>query len=206
MHLTSSIRTYLNQLSSDQPTPGGGGTLALVAALGMSLAIMVGTIVSKRLPKRTQQKLNRTLAKLKRLQNDAAKTIDSDPEVYRKVMASYAKLRKVKKVGPLASRNGRLKRAEQKVEATLADSFRAQFNLAHRISEAKQLLRAVGAVSKGSIRNDLIVSSVLLDGAFWGACVTAQINVVYMKKGTTRRQLERDLLKLETGFKRIRFE
>ena len=91
------------------------------------------------------------------------------------------------------------------VEADLANSFRLQADLALLIAMAKELLKSVGGFAKGSIRNDLIVSSGLLDGAFRGAVATAQINVVYMKEGKQRRHFEQALKKVEQKFKKIKF-
>ena len=71
MYITSSIKDYLDKLSSDQPAPGGGGTSALVAALGISLAIMVGRIAVKRLDSRAQKRLNRTIELLERMRKNA---------------------------------------------------------------------------------------------------------------------------------------
>ena len=48
MFITSSIKDYLNKLSSEEPIPGGGGTSALVAALGIALMLMVARISLKK--------------------------------------------------------------------------------------------------------------------------------------------------------------
>lgn len=191
-----SIKDYLKELSSDRPTPGGGGTSALVAALGISLAIMVARISLKRLDRNKQKSLKKGIKLLEHLRRDAEEIIDLDPKVYREVMASYTKLKQ----------SGKTPKAQADVEATLQNSFRLQADLTLLIAMAKQLLSTIDAFAKGSIRNDLIVSSGLLDGAFKGAVATARINVVYMKPGKTKRHCEQALRKVEQKYRKLKFE
>ena len=194
MYINSSIKDYLNKLSNDQPTPGGGGTSALVAALGIALALMVARIGLKHLDKRREKSLNRTIKLLERLKRDAEQTIDLDPEVYQEVMASYKRLK----------RSGKSERAKVDVENALINSFRLQADLALMIVMAKQLLGTIDSFVKGSIRNDLLVSGGLLDGAFRGAVATARINTVYMKRGKERRHCEQALIKVDQKFRKIK--
>ena len=194
-YLNGSIKRYLEALSSEEPIPGGGGTSALVAALGIGLAMMVARITSKRLDKRNLKRLDRTVRLLEHLKQNAAQTGDLDPKVYREVIASYR----------LLKRSKNRKKSGRRVEIALANSFRLQADLAVQIAMAKQLLSSIGALSKGSIRNDLIVSSGLLDGAFWGACATARINTVNMKNRKQKQHFEQALTKVEDRYRKVRF-
>lgn len=195
MFIKRSIKNYLNELSSDRPVPGGGGTSALVAALGISLALMVARISLKRLDRRKRKSLTRAVKLLEHLRRNAEQTIDLDPKVYGQVMAAYKRLK--------GTRNPQTAKAN--IEAALANSFRLQADLALLIAMTKQLLNMVGSFAKGSIRNDLIVSSGLLDGAFRGAIATARINVVYMKEGKHRRHFEQALKKVDERYGKIQF-
>jgi formiminotetrahydrofolate cyclodeaminase len=195
-YIDLSLKNYLSQLSSESPVPGGGGTSALVAALGVSLALMVARISLKKLDPKKQKTLNKTIKLFEHMRRDAEQVIDLDPKVYQEVMASYAKLKQF----------GKTFRNESRVETALSNSFRLQADLALLILMAKQSLSTIDSFSKGSIRNDLIVSSGLLDGAFRGAVATARINIVYMKPSREKRHFERGLAKLEQKYKRIRFE
>lgn len=196
MYLKQSLKSYLDQLASESPVPGGGGTSALAASLGMALALMVGKITLKHLDKRRQRSLKRTIRILEHLRRDAQQIINLDPKVYREVMASYRRLKKA----------GKSREDRSDVETALSNAFRLQADLALMVTMAKQLLPTVDSFTKGSIRNDLMVSSALLDGAFRGAIATARINVMYMKKGKRRSHFEQALRKLEQKYKRFRFE
>lgn len=195
MYLNRSIKHYLDKLSSDQPTPGGGGTSALVASLGIALAMMVARIGLKRLDQRKEKSLKRAIQLLEHLRCDTVQIIDLDPKVYREVMASYRRLK----------RSGNAEKAKAEVENALSNSFRLQADLALTVVMAKQILGTIDTFVKGSIRNDLIVSSGILDGAFKGALATARINVVYVKDGGRKRHFEQALVKLEQRFRKIKF-
>lgn len=195
MYTTLSIKDYLKALSSDQPTPGGGGTSALGACLGIALEIMVARISLKKQEGDRKKNLEETIKQLEKLCHDAEQIIDLDPKVYQEVMLSYGAVKGAK--DPL--------KAEEAVERALSNSFRLQADLALLITLAKKYLNTVGSFAKGSIRNDLIVSSGLLDGAFKGAVATARINVVYMKNQKQKEHSEEALKKLEENFSQVHF-
>lgn len=190
MYSDLSLKKYISELSSEQPTPGGGGTSALVACLGMALEMMVARISLKKLEGEQKKVLEKTIKKLEELLNNAEQIIDLDPKVYQEVMASYGAAKTAKDP----------KQAETNIERALSNSFRLQADLALLIVMAKQFLAAVDSFTKGSIRNDLIVSGALLDGAFKGAVATAKINVVYMKDAKQRAHSEDALKKLEEQY------
>lgn len=195
-YINQSIKQYLNELSSEKSVPGGGGTSGLVAALGIGLAIMVARITLKRLDARKRKSLGKIIKLLEHMRRDAEQIIDLDPKVYNEVMASYARAKKL----------GKTPKALANIDRSLADSFKLQADLALLILMAKQTLGNVGSFAKGSIRNDLIVSSGLLDGAFRGAVATARINVVYMREGMEKRHFQNGLHKLEERYFKLTFE
>lgn len=195
MYLDLSIKKYLAELSSEQPTPGGGGTSALAAALGIALETMVARISLKKQEGERKKQLEGNILQLEKLQKEAEEIIDLDPKVYQEVMNSYDAAKKVKDP----------KDGEKVVETALNNSFRLQADLALLITMAKQMLNAIGSFAKGSIRNDLIVSSGFLDGAFKGALATARINVEYMKDAAEKEKATKTLKQLEENHKKINF-
>lgn len=194
-YLNQSIKEYLNELSSENPVPGGGGTSALAASLGIALEIMVARIAIRKLEGARKKRLEKIIGLLEKMRADSQEIIDIDPNVYGEVMAAYKRARGA--ADP--------EKAQTDIEAALANSFRLQADLALLIAMAKELLSEVGGFAKGSIRNDLIVSSALLDGAFQGAVATARINVVYLKDGAKKRHFEGALQKLQQKYKKVKF-
>ncbi len=184
MYLDLPIKNYIDELSSEKPIPGGGGTSALAACLGIALELMVARISLKKQEGESRKSLEDTIKKLEKLLNDAEQIIDLDPKIYQEVMDSYG---------------------TPEIGQALLNSFRLQADLALLIVMAKQLLNTVGPIAKGSIRNDLIVSSGILDGAFKGAVATARINVVYMKDAKQKEHSESAVKKLEEQYGQIHF-
>jgi len=194
-YLNQSIKRYLNELASESAVPGGGGTSALTASLGIALALMVSKIALRKLEGAKKKRLERVIGLLEKMRADSEEIIDIDPKVYGEVMAAYKRAK--------GAQDGQ--KAAADIESALANSFRLQADLAFLIAMAKELLNEIGTFAKGSIRNDLIVSSGLLDGAFQGASATAKINIVYMKDGAKKRHFESALKKLGQKFKKIKF-
>ena len=194
-YLNHTLKQYLDELSSESPVPRGGGTSALSASLGLALALMVARIAVRKLTGAKKKRLEKVIGLLEKMRTDSEEIIDIDPKVYGEVMAAY---KRAKGAGDPA-------KAQEDINAALANSFRLQADLALLIAMAKELLIEVGEFAKGSIRNDLIVSSGLLDGAFQGASATARINVVYMKAGAKKLHFEQALKKLDRKFEKIKF-
>ncbi|MBI4395032.1 MAG: cyclodeaminase/cyclohydrolase family protein [Candidatus Omnitrophica bacterium] len=196
MFVDSSIKEYLKKLSSEEPIPGGGGTSALVAALGIGLMLMVARISLKKQEGEKRENLLKVIETLDRMQQNASEIIDLDPKVYGEVMNSYLEAKKISDP----------ELAQQKIETALKNSFRLQADLAMLIVMAKEFLSSINSCTKGSIRNDLLVASGLLDGAFYGALATANINVVYMKDAKERAHCEEAMAKLKERHSKAKFE
>lgn len=188
-----SLEKYLHALSSDESIPGGGSVSAYVASLAMGLSQMVIRISLKRKQKKDwtaeqieednkrRETLQQILDSLEKAKRDAFQIVNLDPEVYQEVMDSY--------------------KDPEKLEDALQNSFRLQADLAFLIVMAKEWNENIARLVSGSIKNDLLVSAGMLEGAFKGAYSTANVNVVYMKNEERRKHAEDALSELKTRFK-----
>lgn len=185
--IQSTLKSYLKELSSDSPIPGGGGTSGLVAALGAALGLMVAAITQKKLrDKSKRDHLMKLAGDLHCLELYFEKAVDSDPKVYGRVMKTYRNARKMKDK----------KRACRSVDQVLKSSFEEQLRLASNIALTNKKIKEIGKLSAGSIANDLLVASALLHGAWKGAYFTARINVRYVYDAGLRKILFRRLAKI----------
>ena len=176
-----SLESYLRELSSDAPVPGGGSVSAYAGALGMALTQMVARIALKRKPKASlteeqkfqeeanKQRMAEIVESLEKTKADALEVVSLDPQVYDDVMACY-------KEGA----------TPEKLEDALQNAFRLQADLALILVMAREWNAHMKTLVKGAVANDLIVSDGLLSAAFEGAYHTAHINVVYMKNNERR--------------------
>lgn len=190
-----SLATYLEQLASDAPVPGGGSVSAYAGALGMGLTQMVARIALKRKPKAdltpeqkfqdeaNRQRMKEIIDSLEKIRKEALQVVDLDPQVYDEVMACYQN-----SAGP------------EKIEDALQNAFRLQADLALIIIMANEWNAHMKGLVKGAVANDLIVSHSLLTAAFEGAFHTAHINVVYMKNKDRKERAEQALAELRKRF------
>ena len=184
------LSRYLEELSSNKPVPGGGSVSAYVACLGMGLAEMVAGIGMKKVSPESKPLLQKAVRILRKTRKDALQVVDLDPQVYQTVLKSY---QQAKTISDSAKK-------ERRVEEALENSFRLQANLALLISMAKKTVQSLEGIIKGSIQNDLRVSSALLDAAFHGAYETARINAVYLRNTEKKARAEQALRELQRGF------
>lgn len=83
-------RTFMNELASKAPTPGGGGASAYVAALASSLGSMVANLtVGKKKYFEAEADMYIALERLELLRERLIELIDEDAEVFAPLAASY---------------------------------------------------------------------------------------------------------------------
>jgi len=189
------LDSYLQELSSDQPVPGGGSVSAYVASLAMGLTQMVARISLGRKQKPNlspedkkkddarRETIQKILDSVQRIKQDAFQVVNLDPKVYDEVMAAWGKDAK-------------------KMDEALENSFRLQADLAFLITMAKEFNANLADETTGSIKNDLLVSAGLLEGAFRGAYHTAMINAHYMKNADQKKRAETALAEVKNRFEK----
>ena len=85
-----STDTFLDQLASNAPTPGGGGVAALCGALASALASMVANFtVDKPAYRQHQPLMTELLAELTDLRHELAHCVDKDAQVFTAVTQAY---------------------------------------------------------------------------------------------------------------------
>ena len=187
------LESYLGELSSEAPVPGGGSVSAYVASMAMGLTQMVGRISLKRKKKNLSPEeekqdaerkatIEKIVTALEKTKRDAFQIVNLDPQVYQEVMEAYSQ--------------------PDKIEDALQNSFRLQADLAFLIVMANEWNKAMADLVSGSIKNDLLVSAALLEAAFRGAYHTSMINVVSMKNADRKAHAEKALAELKHRYEK----
>ena len=82
--------TFLDELASKAPTPGGGGASAYVGAVAAALASMVGNLtVGKKTYVAVEPQVKEHLDQLEALRGDLLGLIDADAAAFRPLAAAY---------------------------------------------------------------------------------------------------------------------
>jgi formiminotetrahydrofolate cyclodeaminase len=86
----SSIQTFLDDLASERPTPGGGGAAALCGAIGAALVSMVANLtIGKKNFEVVSEELKIVNAKAEALRAELFHAIDEDVAAFNAVMGAY---------------------------------------------------------------------------------------------------------------------
>ena len=81
---------FLAELASKAPTPGGGGTAALVGAAGVALGNMVGNLTTgKKKYAAVEEKIQALNAKAETLRNEREALVQEDAEAFAPLAAAY---------------------------------------------------------------------------------------------------------------------
>ena len=81
---------FLAELASKAPTPGGGGTAALVGAAGVALGNMVGNLTTgKKKYAAVEEKIQALNAKAETLRKELEALVQEDAEVFAPLAAAY---------------------------------------------------------------------------------------------------------------------
>ena len=85
-----SCAQFLAQLASKAPTPGGGGTAALVGAAGVALCNMVGNLTTgKKKYAAVEEKIQALNAKAETLRKELEALVQEDAEAFAPLAAAY---------------------------------------------------------------------------------------------------------------------
>ncbi|MDO4803928.1 MAG: cyclodeaminase/cyclohydrolase family protein [Lachnospiraceae bacterium] len=85
------IETYVAELASGQPVPGGGGTSALVGALSVALCSMVARLTQgKEKYAAVEEDIQKIIKEADKLQNEFLDLVDKDPVAFEPLSKAYS--------------------------------------------------------------------------------------------------------------------
>ncbi len=127
MTKNSSIATFLDDLASERPTPGGGGAAAVCGAIGAALVSMVANLtIGKKNYEAVWQDLEAVKAKAEALRAELTGAIEEDVAAFNSVMGAYGLPRATdeEKAARAASNSSRLERRDDRALARRQSLFR----------------------------------------------------------------------------------
>lgn len=182
MNLESSLKTYLDELSSNSPTPGGGNVAALCGVLSSSLGMMVCNLtIGKKKYLNVEEEVKNLVALFGEYKEVFVKLANQDNEAFDKVMEAF-KL-------PKDSDEEKQIRSEEIEKAT----FGAALIPTEVIDRCNQLVGNLVRISEIGNQNSLSDVGVALS-IINTACEGAYLNVVINCSSLNDKQKATELL------------
>ncbi len=169
MSSRKSLNTFLDELASSSPAPGGGSVAALSGALGAALTSMVCNLtLGKKKYADVEGDLKRVLEQSEQLRDQFTSLIDRDTQAFNKVMEAFAL---PKDTDPQKALRAAAVRGATK-EATLVP-----LEVMKHCIDALALAQSVASKGNAHSVTDAGVSALMLHAALEGAGLNVRINL-----------------------------
>ncbi|MDR3610613.1 MAG: cyclodeaminase/cyclohydrolase family protein [Ignavibacteriaceae bacterium] len=193
MNISNSIGNYLEELSSNSPTPGGGNVSAFCGALASSLGIMVCNLtIGKKKYLDSEEELKGIKKKLEKAKNDFLTLSTEDNQAFDRVMESFRLPKDTEEQKSVRS---------QKIEAATIAAGLVPYRV---ISLSKIIIPYLMIIAEKGNQNSLSDTGVafsLISTAAQGAFFNVMINCSSYKDN---QQAKKILLDAEMDFNEIK--
>lgn len=170
MKLTDlTVKEFADEIASKSSVPGGGGTSALVAAVGIALGDMVGEFtVEKKKYAAVEDEIKALMLKAQELKAKLIECIDEDAIAFEPLSKAYS----IPKEEP-----GR----DEIMEQCLRDAAEVPMKILELACEAVELQAEFADKGSVIVISDAATGAALLRGAILGAACNVKINSKSMK-------------------------
>ncbi len=173
MYIDEPMKKYVENASSNAPTPGGGSVSALVGALGTTMASMAGNFtVGKKKFKAVEGEVKALLETLEEARGSLLAMMQKDTEAYAEVGAAY----KLPKGSP--------ERAEA-MERALKVAMGPPLQALRGCVESLRACRKLVEIANPNLITDVGCAAYFLEAGALGAHLNVAVNVKWMKDKET---------------------
>ena len=173
-----SCEEFVAVLATKEPVPGGGGTAALVGALGVALGNMVGSLtVGKKKYAEVEPEILRLQARADALQQRLLDMVERDAEAFAPLAAAYGL--------PAGDEKDRI------MEEALAAAAAAPLRIMALCVEAVELIEGFEALGNRMAVSDAGCAAACLWAAISAANLNVRINTRLMKDRDRAAELDR---------------
>ncbi len=182
MELSKTLQNYLNELSSNAPTPGGGNVAALCGVLASSLGTMVCNLtIGKKRYLEVETEMNDVKTKLESLQKEFVSLALKDNEAFDQVMDAFKLPKETDEQKSLR---------KEAIEKTTYQAALVPAEVVSKCSELLPYLEVVAAKGNQNSLSDAGVAISLTSTASQGAFLNVLINCTTL----SNKQLGNELL------------
>jgi methenyltetrahydrofolate cyclohydrolase len=173
MTANSSIATFLDDLASERPTPGGGGAAALCGAIGAALVSMVANLtIGKKNYEAVWQDLEAVNTKAEALRAELTGAIEEDVMAFNAVMAAYGL--------PRATEEEKAKRTAS-IQAALKNATLAPLRAVKACFEVIRLSATVAEKGNLNVISDAGVAVLAANAGLRSAALNVFVNAKAIK-------------------------
>jgi len=179
-----SITDFLERLSSDAPTPGGGSVAALAGALSCSLTSMVGNLTyGKKKYEEYWEQAKNIIEEAKELKDDFLSLFYEDMEVFTKLMATFGLPRKTE--------GEKEKRADAIQEAT-KKAIEVPLNVMKKSQRASEMAFAMAKIGNSNAISDTGIAGEMALAACRSASLNVLINLNFLRDPEYSKKISKD--------------
>ena len=169
----SSIVTFLDDLASERPTPGGGGAAALCGAIGAALVSMVANLtIGKKNYEAVSEDLAAVNAKAEALRAELTRAIEEDVVAFNAVMGAYGL--------PRGTDEEKAKRAAS-IQTALKDATLAPLRAVKACFEVMRLSAAAAEKGNLNVISDAGVAVLSANAGLRSAALNVFVNAKAIK-------------------------
>jgi formiminotetrahydrofolate cyclodeaminase len=173
MYLDKPLQTYLDELASSQPTPGGGSAAALSGAMGAGLASMVARLtLGKDAYASVQQEIAAISQHTERLRTRFQQLMQEDIDAYGHLSATF-KL-------PRTTPEEKAARTDA-MQKQLANAALVPLEIAECSAELVQYCLRIAEIGNANVLSDIATAIALTTSAGTGASWMVRTNLRAMK-------------------------
>ncbi len=173
MTTNSSIRTFLDDLASERPAPGGGGAAAMCGAIGAALVSMMANLtIGKKNYEAVSEDLEAVNAKAGALRAELTRAIEEDMVAFNSVMSAYRL--------PRATEEEKAKRAAA-IQAALKDATLVPLSAVKACFEVIRLSAAAAEKGNLNVISDAGVAVLAANAGLRGAALNVFTNAKAIK-------------------------
>jgi formiminotetrahydrofolate cyclodeaminase len=185
MYVDKQLRTYLDDLASAKPTPGGGSTAALSGAMGAALVCMVARLTLSRAEyAAVHVEVEELVQKAEALRARFQILLSEDMEAYGRLSACF-KLPKVTSEEK-ATRT-------KAIQTALVDAALVPLEMAERAVELIHVCLRIAEIGNKNVLSDIATASTLASSAASGATWMVRVNVEMLKDQVQAEELNHRL-------------
>ena len=173
MLMEKTVRSFVTELASDSPAPGGGSAAALAGSLGAALTTMVCNLSLD------EEKFKQSLPEIQIIRGEAAAlmeklmhAVDADAQAFNEVMDAY-KL-------PKSSDEEKSRRLAT-IQQAMKKAALLPLGVAGDCLEALKLAQRILPIGNANAASDAAVAGLMAYAAIQGALYNVKINLGFIK-------------------------